>query len=291
MLSRHASEAAAGDLFSTRRRCWGTMSAIAMDSTANVLQEQLLPAQRPSMQGECQRGVQARCAAHDLSPTADSVHDAMFTPVRVGEGVVVEVNPPQLQFARTATTHHAAAVVQRCYRRWRDVCVFQYLKEAIALAETSLTQPLLRKVCPSDGSLLANGYKPRLRFRFDGRRFPPVIVYKVFTCGIAVQYLSAAAAIPWGSQASADAALHMGPVHHARVERSFRRHAPQTVAPRHVASSMGGTGRHQHSPAFRKSNTKRRPQTSEGHSEPPSASVLLNRQGMPSLRAAALRCG
>mmetsp|Transcript_10601 Transcript_10601/g.25796 ORF Transcript_10601/g.25796 Transcript_10601/m.25796 type:complete len:373 (+) Transcript_10601:59-1177(+) len=104
----------------------------------------------------------------------------------------------------------AAWLVLKTWRCFRDRRVFQYLRHAVCRAEDSLTHQVLRRINPIEAMILRDPtLNARLRFRFAGADFPPVILYKVFIHAN-VQYVSGSSKILPGSKAANDAHDQMG---------------------------------------------------------------------------------
>ncbi|XP_072035268.1 uncharacterized protein CXorf58-like [Amphiura filiformis] len=107
----------------------------------------------------------------------------------------------------------AVRAIERCWCSYRDKQMFKLLKHAICAAEHSLTFEILRKVCPTEAQLLKDpGIKTRVRFRFSGSEFPPVILFKIFTHteGTGLKYLSGKRCIKPATNAASDACRMMG---------------------------------------------------------------------------------
>jgi hypothetical protein len=88
----------------------------------------------------------------------------------------------------------------KCWNSYKNRRIFIYLRHAICRAEQSLTHQVdilnysearkisdfafhqvLRKISPQEASLLKDPtLNARLRFRFAGENYPPVIMYKIF---------------------------------------------------------------------------------------------------------------
>jgi hypothetical protein len=93
----------------------------------------------------------------------------------------------------------------KCWSGYKNRRIFIYLRHAVCRAEQSLTHQadphlvlfcfetqishsfslffnqVLRKISPQEASLLKDPtLNARLRFRFAGENYPPVIVYKIF---------------------------------------------------------------------------------------------------------------
>ena len=104
----------------------------------------------------------------------------------------------------------AAGKILRTWRSFRDRRVFAYLRHAVCRAEDSLTHQVLRKISPVEAFILRDPtLHARLRFRFGGTSFPPVILYKIFV-NANVQYVAGTTQILPGSQAANDACDRMG---------------------------------------------------------------------------------
>ncbi|XP_038049860.1 putative uncharacterized protein CXorf58 [Patiria miniata] len=119
---------------------------------------------------------------------------------------------PVLQ-QRELTEILAARAIERCWCSYRDRQMFKLLKHAICAAEHSLTHEILRKVSPMEAKLIRDpSLRARVRFRFAGSEFPPIILFKVFTHteGTGLQYLSGKRCIQPASDAAVDACRMMG---------------------------------------------------------------------------------
>ncbi|EKX34623.1 hypothetical protein GUITHDRAFT_90419 [Guillardia theta CCMP2712] len=104
----------------------------------------------------------------------------------------------------------AAKKIWRCWRSFRNRRIFAYLRHAVCRAEDSLTHQVLRKISPLEASVLRDPtLNARLRFRFGGSNFPPLILYKIFI-NANVQYIAGANRILAGSKAAEDACDIMG---------------------------------------------------------------------------------
>ena len=109
-----------------------------------------------------------------------------------------------------ASKEGAALKILRAWRSFRDRRVFAYLRHAVCRAEDSLTHQVLRKISPIEAFILRDPtLHARLRFRFGGSSFPPVILYKIFV-NANVQYVAGTTQILPGSKAANDACDYMG---------------------------------------------------------------------------------
>ncbi|XP_071477892.1 uncharacterized protein CXorf58-like [Diadema antillarum] len=107
----------------------------------------------------------------------------------------------------------AARTIERSWCAYRDKQMFRLLKHAICAAEHSMTFEILRKICPTEAELLKDkSMKTRVRFRFAGSEFPPVILFKIYTHteGRGLKYLSGKKVIKPASEAASDACKEMG---------------------------------------------------------------------------------
>ena len=109
-----------------------------------------------------------------------------------------------------ARREDAVRRIGRAWRSFRDRRVFAYLRHAVCRAEDSLTHQVLRKISPIEAFILRDPtLHARLRFRFGGSSFPPVILYKIFV-NANVQYVAGTTQILAGSKAAEDACDRMG---------------------------------------------------------------------------------
>mmetsp|Transcript_12583 Transcript_12583/g.28911 ORF Transcript_12583/g.28911 Transcript_12583/m.28911 type:complete len:337 (-) Transcript_12583:2407-3417(-) len=104
----------------------------------------------------------------------------------------------------------AARKIWKCWKSFRNRRIFAYLRHAVCRAEDSLTHQVLRKISPLEASVLRDPtLNARLRFRFGGSNFPPLILYKIFI-NANVQYIAGTNRILAGSRAAEDACDLMG---------------------------------------------------------------------------------
>nr|XP_056714857.1 protein MFI [Euleptes europaea] len=75
----------------------------------------------------------------------------------------------------------AASTIQRAWRRWLDVGVFDYYKDLIGFKQCGEPSRLMRYIEPKEAELLDAAAGVHIRFRLGGLKFPPCIYYKVFT--------------------------------------------------------------------------------------------------------------
>ncbi|XP_072440448.1 uncharacterized protein CXorf58 homolog [Chiloscyllium punctatum] len=75
----------------------------------------------------------------------------------------------------------AARIIQRSWCSYRNKQLFCLLKHTICAAEHCLTTNILRKLQLSDAELLKDtSLSYKIRFRFAGEEFPPILVFKIF---------------------------------------------------------------------------------------------------------------
>ncbi|KAJ3348717.1 putative protein CXorf58 [Allomyces javanicus] len=105
----------------------------------------------------------------------------------------------------------ACRTIWRAWVAFRNRRIFQRLKNLLLRSETSLTLHLLKRLSPMEAQLLRDPVShARIRFRFGGPTFPPDVMYKVSTRGVAVHYLSGQQALAPDTQAARDAWMLMG---------------------------------------------------------------------------------
>uniref|UniRef100_H3ACK7 Uncharacterized protein n=1 Tax=Latimeria chalumnae TaxID=7897 RepID=H3ACK7_LATCH len=107
----------------------------------------------------------------------------------------------------------AALIIQRCWQCHKNKMLFRLLKHSACAAEHCLTYQILRTISPTEAELLKDpSMQCRVRFRFDGKEFPPRIVFKIFHHGggHGSKYISGKRAIGPASEAAADACRLMG---------------------------------------------------------------------------------
>lgn len=111
------------------------------------------------------------------------------------------------------TIIEAARKIERYWCSYRDKQMFKLLKYAICAAEHSLTYEVLRKVSPLEADLLRDPViQARVRFRFGGAEFPPIILFKIFihSGGHGVKYYCGKKVIKPASEAACDSLKLMG---------------------------------------------------------------------------------
>ncbi|XP_041379360.1 putative uncharacterized protein CXorf58 [Gigantopelta aegis] len=107
----------------------------------------------------------------------------------------------------------AASVIERTWIAYRDRRMFCLFKHAVCAAESSLSLGILRKVCPREAKFLDDKcLSIKVRFRFGGSEFPPLIYFKIFhsTDGKGLKYLSGRKMIKPASDAAEDSLRLMG---------------------------------------------------------------------------------
>ncbi|XP_023565325.1 uncharacterized protein C11orf65 homolog isoform X1 [Octodon degus] len=75
----------------------------------------------------------------------------------------------------------AARVIQRAWRTFLNVSVFQHFKSLIDLRKQGEPRQIVRYIDPKEAEFLDAAAGVHVRFRFGGAKFPPDIYYKVFT--------------------------------------------------------------------------------------------------------------
>lgn len=107
----------------------------------------------------------------------------------------------------------AALMIERAWIGYRDQQMFRLLKHSVCAAENSLSHEILRKVCPKEAEFLTDkSQQVRVRFRFGGSEFPPMIFFKIFINaeGQKVKYMSGRKVIKPATEAAEDSLRQMG---------------------------------------------------------------------------------
>nr|XP_031302509.1 putative uncharacterized protein CXorf58 homolog [Camelus dromedarius] len=103
--------------------------------------------------------------------------------------------------------------IQRAWLSHLDKTVFQLLKYTVCAAEYHVTHEILKKVSPLEAELVKDPcMKCKVRVRFSGETFPPLIVFKIFlhTEGHGYKYFSGKNLLKPSSEAVVDACKMMG---------------------------------------------------------------------------------
>ncbi|CAG5126190.1 unnamed protein product [Candidula unifasciata] len=107
----------------------------------------------------------------------------------------------------------AVMIITKAWIRYRDKQMFRLLKHSVCAAENSLSFEILRKVSPLEAKMLCDkSQQVKVRFRFGGEEFPPLIFFKIFIHGAAprVNYISGRKMIRPTSEAAEDSLRQMG---------------------------------------------------------------------------------
>eukprot|EP00048_Salpingoeca_helianthica_P000227 m.40100 g.40100 ORF g.40100 m.40100 type:complete len:353 (+) comp10266_c0_seq1:36-1094(+) len=107
----------------------------------------------------------------------------------------------------------AGEIVARAIASFYRQRVFARLKRAISQAQQCLALDILKQFYPTEAQLLADPvFRPLVRLRLGGARFPPSIFFKVYLKrGVSsVQYFSGKKLIRPASEAAQDACKQMG---------------------------------------------------------------------------------
>ncbi|XP_049469980.1 protein MFI isoform X4 [Panthera uncia] len=75
----------------------------------------------------------------------------------------------------------AARVIQKAWKRFLNVTVFQHFKRLIDLRRRGEPRQIVRYINPKEAELLDAAAGIHVRFRLGGVKFPPDIYYKIFT--------------------------------------------------------------------------------------------------------------
>ncbi|XP_005092727.1 putative uncharacterized protein CXorf58 [Aplysia californica] len=107
----------------------------------------------------------------------------------------------------------AALMIEKAWIGYRDKQMFRLLKHSVCAAENSLSYEILRKVSPKEAEFLSDkSQQVRVRFRFGGAEFPPMIFFKIFinSNGQKVKYMSGRKTIKPATEAAEDSLRQMG---------------------------------------------------------------------------------
>ncbi|CAF1477961.1 unnamed protein product [Rotaria sordida] len=75
----------------------------------------------------------------------------------------------------------AVQIIERAWCRHRDRQMFRLLKHAVCAAEHALSNDILRRLSPREAELLRDrSISAKVKFRFGGVEFPPVIYFKIY---------------------------------------------------------------------------------------------------------------
>ncbi|CAF4823707.1 unnamed protein product [Rotaria sp. Silwood1] len=75
----------------------------------------------------------------------------------------------------------AVQIIEKAWCRHRDRQMFRLLKHAVCAAEHALSNDILRRLSPREAELLRDrSISAKVKFRFGGIEFPPVIYFKIY---------------------------------------------------------------------------------------------------------------
>ncbi|KAG8136914.1 hypothetical protein E2320_005459, partial [Naja naja] len=75
----------------------------------------------------------------------------------------------------------AAHIIQKTWKRWLDMGVFEYYKELIGFKQYGEPSHLMKYIEPREAEFLDAAAGVHIKFRLGGDKFPPSIYYKIFT--------------------------------------------------------------------------------------------------------------
>lgn len=112
---------------------------------------------------------------------------------------------------KSAALHQSATIIARSWRSYFRKKVFRVLKDNLYKAERAMTVEILKRLAPTEAQFISDTVaQPRVRFRFGGVTFPPIMFYKIYSRGRNVHYFSGRRIIEPGSKAAVDACRVMG---------------------------------------------------------------------------------
>ncbi|XP_013915881.1 PREDICTED: uncharacterized protein C11orf65 homolog [Thamnophis sirtalis] len=75
----------------------------------------------------------------------------------------------------------AAFIIQKTWKKWLDMGVFEYYKELIGFKQYGEPSQLMKYIEPREAEFLDAAAGVHIKFRLGGDKFPPSIYYKIFT--------------------------------------------------------------------------------------------------------------
>ncbi|XP_034265501.1 protein MFI [Pantherophis guttatus] len=75
----------------------------------------------------------------------------------------------------------AAHIIQKTWKKWLDMGVFEYYKELIGFKQYGEPCHLMKYIEPREAEFLDAAAGVHIKFRLGGEKFPPSIYYKIFT--------------------------------------------------------------------------------------------------------------
>ncbi|KAL5004452.1 hypothetical protein ScPMuIL_017908 [Solemya velum] len=159
----------------------------------------------PTLEGnELIQGQRFSSARREVEPIAASSRASLLA-------AKIQHHPSMTEMEAMRRT--AATIIERSWIAFRDKQMFRLLKHAVCAAENSLSHEILRKVCPKEAEFFSDkSLRVRVRFRFGGSEFPPMIFFKNFIhcAGKGLKYLSGKRMIKPASEAAEDSLRLMG---------------------------------------------------------------------------------
>ncbi|KAL0993996.1 hypothetical protein UPYG_G00116540 [Umbra pygmaea] len=105
----------------------------------------------------------------------------------------------------------AALKIQKFWRAYQDRRLFKLMLLTVRDAEHCLASAILWQISPREADLVRDpSMQCKVRFRFSGSQFPPVIVFKIFHLGGQRQYISGKRVFRTSNEATTDACRMMG---------------------------------------------------------------------------------
>ncbi|XP_060038666.1 uncharacterized protein CXorf58 homolog [Erinaceus europaeus] len=112
-----------------------------------------------------------------------------------------------------STKNLSASIIQYAWVSYLDRKVFRLLKQTICAVELYASYEILKNVSPTEAKLIKDPcMKCKIRFRFGGETFPPIIMFKIFlhTEGRGCKFINGKELFKSSGQAVADAYKIMG---------------------------------------------------------------------------------
>ncbi|XP_047373169.1 protein MFI isoform X1 [Sciurus carolinensis] len=88
---------------------------------------------------------------------------------------------PEKKEIENIRKERAAKIIQRAWKKFLNVAVFQHFKSLINLRRQGEPRQIVKYINPKEAELLDAAAGIQIRFRLGGIKFPPDIYYKIFT--------------------------------------------------------------------------------------------------------------
>lgn len=100
----------------------------------------------------------------------------------------LDINPINNIISTTLNTFPPIIIIQRAWRRYKHRKIYKFIKEKLYKLSMQDPQRVLRSIDCLEASCMDKGSGQVLVFRLAGEKFPPCIVYKIFTNMVNVRF-------------------------------------------------------------------------------------------------------